>query len=266
MKGLLIYDLIGAKRNNWFIDSLINNFKQHNIQLDLVIMQDDNFSLCEKVDFAIVRTIAPQINKYLENEGIRVFNNFNTSFIANDKWQTYLFCNKLGIPTMQTSQDVNTFNNNFPCIMKSCDGHGGSEVFWIDCLDTLNALVQKFNALNKKFILQTPCSDLGKDMRIYVLGKEIIASALRFNPQSFKSNYSLGGQVQSVTPTDYQIEIVNKITSYLKSDYIGIDFVLHNGNWVLNEIEDIVGSRMLYNITKIDVAKTYCDYICKVLN
>ena len=35
----------------------------------------------------------------------------------------------------------------------------------------------------------------------------------------------------------------------------------HDGGWVLNELEDPVGARMLYSLSDIDVAKTLIEYI-----
>lgn len=98
-------------------------------------------------------------------------------------------------------------------------------------------------------------------MRVYVMGGKIIASVLRYNPDSFKSNFSLGGKARLASPDASQVEAVEKIAARLKSDYIGVDFIFNDGRWVLNEIEDVVGSRMLYEVTEIDVAAAYCSYI-----
>ena len=57
-----------------------------------------------------------------------------------------------------------------------------------------------------------------------------------------------------------------KIASLLKFDYIGIDFVFNEGKIVFNEIEDSVGSRMVYEKTDIDILRLYCDYIKKEMN
>ncbi|MCM1441415.1 MAG: ATP-grasp domain-containing protein [Roseburia sp.] len=266
MKGLLIYDSIGAKRNEWFIESLISNFKKNNIELRLAIVKNDEIKSIEKTDFAIVRTISPNINKLLENLGVRVFNNYKTSFVANSKWETYLMCEKLKIPTMDTLYCFDTIDlQNFPYVIKSCSGHGGTEVFWVDSLERFIQIKTYFQSLNKDFIIQKPCSDLGKDMRIYIMGNEIVASILRYNEKDFKSNYSLGGKVKKVNPTNYQLDIIKKIVSHLNSDYIGIDFIFDNGIWVLNEIEDVVGARMLYKTTNIDIANKYVNYIYRKL-
>ena len=52
------------------------------------------------------------------------------------------------------------------------------------------------------------------------------------------------------------IAAVKKICDELHPDFIGIDFLLPNGldgEFYINEIEDPVGSRMLYSLLKTDV-------------
>ena len=265
MRGLLIYDATGAERNDWFIEHLISTFSNKNIDLKLIVLHSDTQKIeTTNIDFAIVRTIAPQLNKQLEEENIRVFNNSKTSFVANDKWKTYLMCQKLNISTMETfHHQESTSHKSFPCVVKSCNGHGGREVFWANSHDDLLKITNRLESACKDFVVQKPCSTLGKDMRIYTLGNKIITSVLRYNSNDFRSNYSLGGKVERTTPSEYQIDVVKKIVDYLNSDYIGVDFIYNNEKWVVNEIEDVVGARMLYATTNIDIASEYCDYIEK---
>ena len=43
---------------------------------------------------------------------------------------------------------------------------------------------------------------------------------------------------------------------------VGIDFIVGNdGELIFNEIEDVVGSRMLYAVSDISVVPLYLDYI-----
>lgn len=263
MNGLLIYDAVGAERNKWFIDRLLDCAKKRGIGLKSVI-SDTGEIPDAAIDFAIVRTINPPLTKKLEGKGIKVFNNYKTSFVGNDKWQTYLFCKRLGIPVMPTQYGGDGLPpSEFPCVMKSCAGHGGREVFWADSALDYGKVKDFYIKSEKDYIVQRPCSELGKDMRIYVLGGEIIFSVLRFNPNGFKSNFTLGGKIKKVVPEDYQIAVVNKIVSELKSDYIGVDFIRNDGKWILNEIEDVVGSRMLYELADFDVAERLADHIAR---
>ena len=52
----------------------------------------------------------------------------------------------------------------------------------------------------------------------------------------------------------------------LDFDFVGIDFILdENGQFLFNEIEDVVGTRTLYKHYEIDVVQTYLKYIKKQL-
>lgn len=267
MNGLIIYDSSGFARNKWFVDKLIDCCNAVNINLQLNICDDGSLTFDSLPDFAIVRVIAPQINKKLEDNGVRVFNNYLTSSVANDKWQTYLLCQDLGIPVISTHIDSTAHNlDNFPLVLKSCDGHGGREVFMVNNADEFNKTDIYFRSLGKRYIAQKPCSDLGKDMRLYMLGGQVIAGILRYNTNDFKSNYSLGGSARAVIPCDYQLQIANRIYRRLKCDYVGIDFVLNNGKWILNEIEDVVGARMLYAETKLEIAEMFVKHILKEMS
>ena len=42
---------------------------------------------------------------------------------------------------------------------------------------------------------------------------------------------------------------------------VGVDFLFHQGQLVFNEIEDAVGTRMLYMHTQLDIASDYLDWI-----
>ena len=58
---------------------------------------------------------------------------------------------------------------------------------------------------------------------------------------------------------------VMKILSRFNFDFVGVDFIFHNGRLLFNEIEDAVGTRMLYAHTDIDPVKCYLDHIIKSL-
>ena len=267
MRGLLFYDTEGAKRNEWFIGRLIESARELGHELTLVIHPTGTESaISSRPDFAIVRVISPSLNKRLESLGIPTFNNHETSRIANNKWLTYLFANELGIPVMKTEhpKSPSDITLPYPFVLKTVDGHGGSEVFYIENADKCKhvfALLQE-----KCLISQEMSSEPGVDMRVYTLGGKIIACAKRSSDNDFRSNFSLGGKAEiSVHDRDISA-VVEKVYHALGCDFVGVDFIRHNGRWILNEIEDVVGTRMLYSLTDIDAAKVYVKYIIDKLN
>ncbi len=96
-----------------------------------------------------------------------------------------------------------------------------------------------------------------------MLGEEVLGAVKRIGPKdSFKSNFTLGGAVEKYILDSQQRAEVEKIAKALKSDYIGIDFLLlPDESWLFNEIEDPVGARSYYETTKEDIAEPIMKYI-----
>ena len=98
---------------------------------------------------------------------------------------------------------------------------------------------------------------------MYAVGGQIVAAVKRTSASDFRSNFSLGGQVECVQPTLQQKEIVDKLYQELSFDFIGIDFLPTQKGFVLNELEDAAGTRMLYACTDIDVVPIFVEHIAK---
>ena len=255
MKGWLVYDDEGAKRNGWFIQKLQAELAALGLVADLKIVEKVE-ELYDKIlpDFAVIRTINPALNLFFEEKKIPVFNGALTAKIACDKWQTYLFCQENGVPVLPTKLVGEEPPFSFPFVVKSRDGHGGSEVYLIASQEEWD---EKKDAFSTRFVAQPLCDEPGKDMRVYALGRKVLASMLRTSKNDFRSNFSLGGTAAIATPTRGQKSIVEKLYDVLAFDFVGIDFIRHKGEWILNEIEDAVGTRMLYKHTEIDAAREY---------
>ena len=268
MKGYLIYGKEEFQRNRWFADELIRQAALLGVGLQLKIVEKTGSFYCRDLpDFAIVRVMAPAINKFFEQHKIPVFNNYKTSYYANNKWFTYELAKKLGIPVMPTCLPQNELTehvrSNFPFILKSLNGHGGKEVFVIhDEQEYLYRLRQ----FNDNCLIQKMCSDVGKDVRVYCLENKILAAALRINPNDFRSNFSLGGNAELFDPATSMKETVRLLYHELNFTFVGIDFIYDDNRWILNEIEDVVGTRILYKHTNLDPASVFIDNIIKKLN
>lgn len=235
MSGILIYTQKEALRNKFAVEKFTTN-------LDIKLV-DESFD--GDADFVVNRTNNYKIAEKFEKKGIRVFNPSTLSRIANDKQLCYEFMQNRGIEIMQINYD------KVPAIKKPVDGHGGSGV----------EIITTPENFEKNFVYQKPCNNLGKDLRVWLIGGKIIASVLRESKTDFRSNFCLGGTASVYTLSDNEIGLINKISSLVQSDYIGIDFIFNDGKIIFNEIEDTVGARMVYSKTDIDILSLYCDYI-----
>ena len=77
------------------------------------------------------------------------------------------------------------------------------------------------------------------DLRVYIIGKKIVGAIKRQANNSFRANFSLGGSVTSYQCDKEILDYVNQVVQVFDFGMVGIDFIL-------DEIEDVVGARMLY--------------------
>jgi glutathione synthase/RimK-type ligase-like ATP-grasp enzyme len=106
-----------------------------------------------------------------------------------------------------------------------------------------------------------------QDLRVYVIGREIIAAVLRTAKEGFKSNFSLGGEVCLYRLSEEERALVDIIIRQFDFGLVGIDFIIgDDGELIFNEIEDVVGSRMLYRCSDINIVEKYLRFILECLS
>lgn len=274
MTAYLIYNKFESERNKTCIDFYFQESKLRGIELTLLLEEELTISVIDnqlvlasndeplkKPDFVICRTMNPMLSWQLEQLGIRVFNNSMVSEICNDKMRCYTYVASLGVPVPNTlyNCELSVFSP-YPLVIKPTDGKGGKHVFLLHSYEEF--LSAKDEIGNHPYVIQRPM-EAGMDLRVYVIGKEIITSILRISCGDFRSNFCLGGQAQLYTLSPKEREVVQKIIDGFDFDYVGIDFLFQNGKLVFNEIEDVVGARMVYDKTDINIVGLYLDHILK---
>ena len=238
MSGILIYSPDEAKRNEYIVNRLCN-------ELGVTLVTTDRLDFLVEPDYVINRTNDYKIAERFEQKGIRVFNNSAFSRLANDKQACYDFMEKNGVSILPTRYSTPPF------IKKPIDSHGGNGV----------EMCHNSSDYDEKMVCQKPATDLGKDLRVWVIGGEIICSILRVSKDDFRSNFCLGGEAIPYDLSSAEIDEIKKIIALVDGDYYGVDFLFNNGKIIFNELEDTVGARMIYAKTEIDIIKLYCDYL-----
>lgn len=259
MKGYLIYDKKDIQRNQGFIQWFLDTSADLNMALTLYDHTCDFRSLALP-DYVINRSRMVHISRFYETSGVKVFNSSKVTGLANDKLKTYHYF-KDHLAMMATHPSTSALF--FPCVVKDRFGHGGQDVYKFDTLEDMADF-----EVTDTYILQEVCPQVGKDLRVYIIDNQIIASVLRTNPHDFRANYSLGGHIKLYDLTEKDRALVHKILKVLPIDYGGIDFLFASDHsLILNEIEDVVGARMLYKLKAINIVDLYLQHIKKqVLN
>lgn len=278
-RGVLLYHRDDYNKNIWFAHNLIDQGHLYGMDIKLVLTDEMILGIKEtgayvnlkekeldKPDFVINRSRDSIIGAHFELMGCKVFNSSHVTEICNNKAKTHQIINGKGVQSVKTLLcnqkyfSIDQVDLPYPIILKSVSGHGGDEVYKLDSRDKLKDALSTLNT--QEFILQEICSNPGKDIRVFVIGKEIIAAVKRYSNTSFKSNFSLGGESQRYELKQHEREIVQTIIHTLNFDFVGIDFILDkNDGFLFNEIEDVVGTRTLYKNYEIDIVKKYLEYI-----
>ena len=257
MRCWILYEKEDLECNRFFAERLRESGEEFGFECSIVTT--DSIDYEDAPDVVVSRIRDSDILSQLEDYGSTVYNRSSVCRICNDKSYTYSFVRSLGVPILPFSVPGHDLPYGPPWVVKSCIGHGGTEVFRADTKEEIDSHVSKMEG--RKPIIQSFASDPGKDMRVYVLGGRIIATVLRSSDTDFRANFKLGGKAELVDAPQAVKDIVRRIVPELMADFIGIDFVFGDGKAYLNEIEDVVGTRMLYSRTDLDPARMYMEYI-----
>ncbi|RKL65925.1 hypothetical protein CR203_17790 [Salipaludibacillus neizhouensis] len=221
-------------------------------------------------DFIINRSVSPWLNEVAEVKNIPCFNSAYVARIANDKRLAHAVISSLGIP-MLTSKTIHSsalfYHHNHlptPFILKDPQGRGGTGVKYIESLEKGKLMS---SMLSEELLYQPVGGKKGQDLRVYLVGNEIVAAVLRESATDFRANISIGGSSRLYTLTEEETKIVNRISDSMHMDFVGIDFLIdHNGRLLFNEMEDAVGCRSLYMNSSINIASIFMEYVAESIS
>ncbi|WP_174613944.1 ATP-grasp domain-containing protein [Virgibacillus ihumii] len=280
-KGWLIYRKQDAKQNNSFIRWFIEEAQKQELSLQLIMREEITTGIIHNKqtilignkpvhlpNFAVVRTIDPMLSIFLEALGVKVHNSAAISEICNDKALTHFHLNKLAIPMtdtiflkkgMKLPEDGPAIP--YPIVLKEVDGRGGQQVYMIQNRREWETSLSAVTS-NDMIVQSTDSIQSGKDVRVFVVGKEIVGAVLRASSTDFRSNYKLGGSASWYPLHNNERNMIQSIIRYFDFGMVGIDFLVTiDGSLLFNEIEDVVGSRTLSAVSDVNILEKYVSLI-----
>lgn len=297
----IIYYDEEAKKNSGFIDMLKSECRKYDIAIEYIsfekvnLMSESSFeNKFKKIFFVINRTREYKLSLRFEKINVKVFHSSKITELGNNKYKTYCYLKEyfernknepqgewIAHTVLVKADDLNNVLNDYigkDYVIKSVDGHGGRQVFSLNDDGTKHGSYRKNrdNAKNNIYkalqghdcVLQKRIDSDSNDIRVYIVFGKIYAAVLRHGNDGFKSNFSLGGSVEEYFPDEEQKKNIEKFIEAFGAEQLsmaGIDFILtRDGNLIFNELEEMVGSRMLYNCSKHDIVREYVEQIAKL--
>lgn len=294
MIAYLIYEKEEGEKNLGFIRLFQEAGKEAGISFFFVSKEE--YQKRELPELVLNRTRDAKVSLWYEKRGVRVVHGSRLVSIGNDKWKTIQYIREYdrkrgvlhsdNLPVLREGRLPDTiflpkfqkelfrkevweqgWHKGEDLILKSVDGHGGSEVFLLPCTEiwrNFPEMVTAFDFLSgKDCIVQERIKSDAKDLRIYVMGNRIYHAMLRTGTRDFRSNYSLGGTAESYELSESErrtVEAYLEAFSGLELELCGLDFIVaEDGSLVFNELEEMVGCRMLYEYTDKEIVRDFIN-------
>lgn len=276
----LLYDDADYAVNQTYARMMRERGAERGLNIEPVLLSELTLGMTEQGEPACLRngvSVKPHgilsrqrdtlISEHFERMGIPVFNNSRVCAICNDKRATYQFLQGLPMPEsifLSPTQTQPPPGTRFPVILKPACSHGGDRVLLARNETEWQAAAAQI--LPQPALQQSVVTEAGCDLRVYVLHGKILAGVMRTAREGVVSNFKKGGQVALHTLTDEEQALAQAVIRRFEAagaplHMAGVDLLYDHGHPVIGEVEDVVGSRMLYQTSDIDIVTLYLDGI-----
>lgn len=221
--------------------------------------------------FTAEPSVHASIIKQFQLAGFRVVNNYLSVFRAKNKIRTLQLLNHFGLPVPKTHvladasmlEDV-TNEFSFPVIIKTIWGTHGTGVFIAESMRSLAPIVEYLTKKEHGPVkVQEYISEAGgKDLRVFVCGKKIVAAMERVAKQGeFRANFHKGGSVQTTVLSKDERLLAVKAANVLGLDVAGVDILRTSSGPKVIEVNSNPGIEGISKATGINVAAAVVDYL-----
>jgi gamma-F420-2:alpha-L-glutamate ligase len=204
--------------------------------------------------------------------GIILINQPEAIALAQDKLMSgvYLHQHRLPIPATQSINSSGAIdfckkNFPFPLILKKPIGKRGSSVMKCHDAELFEDSVHMSGLQNGTLLAQHFVkSSYGRDLRVFVIGGEAIACMQRIAKKGgYKSNFSMGGHVESHEISNTIRDISLRAADAIGLDIAGVDLLFDSqeDSFTVCEVNSAPGFKGLEQATGINVAGKIIDYV-----
>lgn len=243
------------------------------------IMMKLDEELQNKPDFVIFLDKDILLATFLKNSGIPVFNDPEVIETCDNKAKQYIQLAKANVPMPTTIiapkvyakftiRDSGYFENvletlGLPMIIKEGHGSFGMHVYLIETEDEFYEKVDSLRGIDFVF-QQFIHSSKGRDIRVNIIGDEVVASMYRHSETDFRANITNGGHAEKVVLTDKQKEVAIQAAKAVGAEFAGVDLLFGpDDEPMVCEVNAAAHIRNLYNVTGINVGVPFIEYILK---
>lgn len=291
--GWLIYNggLLTTKfieLHEWYVETAKSN------QIDLIPVSNDRlyFSIednqlklttdLSKPEFILFLDKDIRLAEHLTKLGIPIFNSAEAIAICDNKIAMHQRLADYELPQPLTIfapmlfpqkkvPDVEFLNYveaklAYPLIIKEAYGSFGDQVYLVENRRQLEEKAMELIYRPHLYQAYIEASH-GQDIRLHVVGDQVVASMKRVNKTDFRANVTNGGEMFSIEPNQSFIDLAVKASLAVGADFSGVDLLIDvNNEPVVCEVNSNAHIKNIYHQTSVNVATYIFEYILNELN
>lgn len=231
-------------------------------------------------DFCVYLDKEKYAARLLEASGMRLFNSAEAIEVCDDKMRTFLalqgvvplpitmpapLCYTPRAPVSEGMLDDVERTLGYPVVVKECFGSLGKGVFLANDRGELRETAEALK-LKPHVFQQFIAESAGRDLRVIVVGGEVVASMRRVSLTDFRSNAELGGRGEPYPLDEAARSLSKRIADRLKLDYCGIDLLFSKDGYLVCEVNSNAFFGTIERVTGINVARAYAEYLARSVN
>jgi len=213
----------------------------------------------------------------LEKAGLKVINPFEVSLICGNKMFTTLALIEADVPVPKT---LVAFTKEgalkaldemgFPAVIKPVVGSWGRLIALIKDRDSAQAIIESrehiHNALLQIYYLQKYVERPPRDIRVLVIGDEVIAASYRYSPKDdWRTNVARGGMSKPCRLTEELKDLALRAAEAVGGGVLAVDCMESPMGILVHEVNSTVEFRGLYSATGIDIPGKIIDHVIKMM-
>ncbi|MCD6477020.1 MAG: RimK family alpha-L-glutamate ligase [Candidatus Aenigmarchaeota archaeon] len=227
----------------------------------------------EKYDY-----ILPRIDSIRAKHGYKIIDYFDyikakkpynsrTILIAHNKFKTIYELKKAGLPTPATWLISSTKaiedilkKIDFPIVIKLVSSFGGKGITFAETYESAKSVISTLKTLKQEILLEEYIETGGEDIRIFVIGNEIVAMKRIAEKGKLKSNIHAGGKVKAYKPSKEEIDLAIKASNIIGSSICAVDMLIGKDEPKIIEMNINPGISGITKASGINVAQKIAAY------
>ncbi|WP_299430841.1 RimK family alpha-L-glutamate ligase [uncultured Maribacter sp.] len=232
----------------------------------------------------VFQAIIPRIGTTVTKHGAAIVKQFQMNGVysvaeaqsittARNKVQTLQIMARKGIAIPDTLFSISPDNieeqidilGGMPIIIKLQEGTQGLGVILAETKKSAKSIIDTFYKMNTSILIQKYIEESkGEDIRLFVIGKRVVASMKRTSaPGDFRSNVHRGGATEIIEPTKTEKFMAINATKHVGLDIAGVDLLRSKNGPLLIEVNASPGLQGIEAATGLNIAREIVLYVEK---